>query len=132
MKNSVSRQCCDQHLLPCQCDQCGDIRKRYWSVPMHRVHVAPLNLFLRCLLPCLLAERECVSVSNFASTMITLMVGNPLIPVLDLTALRLVSCGGSPQSPITIYKAIAAFGCEFFVSWLHLCSASSWHDVQLA
>lgn len=48
--------------------------------------------------------------------MITLMVGNPLIPVLDLTALRLVSCGGSPQSPTTIYKAIAAFGCEFFVS----------------
>lgn len=48
--------------------------------------------------------------------MITLMVGNPLIPILDFSALRLVSCGGSPQSPITIIKAIAAFGCEFFVS----------------
>lgn len=57
-----------------------------------------------------------MSVINFASTMITLMVSNPLIPVLDLTSLRLVSCGGSPQSPATIIKAIAAFGCEFFVS----------------
>jgi hypothetical protein len=52
--------------------------------------------------------------------MITLMVGNPLIPILDFSALRLVSCGGSPQSPITIVKAIAAFGCKFFVS--HICS----------
>lgn len=58
-----------------------------------------------------------MSVSNLASTMITLMVGNPLIPVLDFSALRLLSCGGSPQSPITIVKAIAAFGCEFFVSF---------------
>jgi hypothetical protein len=48
--------------------------------------------------------------------MITLMVTNPLIPVLDLTSLRVVSCGGSPQSPTTIVRAIAAFGCEFFVS----------------
>jgi hypothetical protein len=46
------------------------------------------------------------------------MMGNPLLQVLDFSSLRLVSCGGSPQSPTTIYKAIAAFGCEFFVSLL--------------
>lgn len=80
-----------------------------------RCTVSQLLCHALCLcLPC--AEREGVSVSNLASTMITLMVGNPLIPVLDFSALRLLSCGGSPQSPITIVKAIAAFGCEFFVS----------------
>jgi hypothetical protein len=55
--------------------------------------------------------------------MITLMMGNPLIQLLDFSALRLLSCGGSPQSPTTIYKAIAAFGCEFFVSSLVDCNA---------
>lgn len=29
------------------------------------------------------AERECVSVSNVASTMITLLLGNPLLPVVS-------------------------------------------------
>jgi acyl-coenzyme A synthetase/AMP-(fatty) acid ligase len=31
--------------------------------------------------------------------------------------LRLLSCGGSPQSPTIIARAIAALGCEFFVSY---------------
>lgn len=76
--------------------------------------LSPANLVVA--VPWCPVERECVSVSNVASTMITLMVGNPLLPVLDFSSLRLLSCGGSPQSPATIAKAIAAFGCEFFVS----------------
>lgn len=49
--------------------------------------------------------------------MITLLLGNPLVPTLDLSHLRLLSCGGSPQSAATIARAIATFGCEFFVSY---------------
>lgn len=49
--------------------------------------------------------------------MITLLLGNPLLPSLDLSRLRLLSCGGSPQSAATISRAIATFGCEFFVSY---------------
>jgi acyl-coenzyme A synthetase/AMP-(fatty) acid ligase len=36
---------------------------------------------------------------------------------VDLSHLRLLSCGGSPQSPTVIARAIAALGCEFFVSY---------------
>ncbi len=64
-----------------------------------------------------LAERERVSVTNFASTMVTVLVNNPLAPFLDLTSLRVVSCGGSPQSPAIVARAIALFGCEFFLSY---------------
>lgn len=49
--------------------------------------------------------------------MVALMVNNPLLPVLDLSCLRLVSCGGSPQSPAIVAKAVAAFACEFFISY---------------
>jgi acyl-CoA synthetase (AMP-forming)/AMP-acid ligase II len=49
--------------------------------------------------------------------MVNMLVNNPLLPLLDLTSLRLVSCGGSPQSPQVIAQAVAAFGCEFFVSY---------------
>lgn len=63
------------------------------------------------------AERECVTASNVASTMIALMINNPLLPTLDLTSLRVLSCGGSPQSDAVVRKAIAVFGCEFFVSY---------------
>ena len=40
-----------------------------------------------------------MSATNVASTMVALMVNNPLAPTLDLTSLRVLSCGGSPQSP---------------------------------
>jgi acyl-coenzyme A synthetase/AMP-(fatty) acid ligase len=40
-----------------------------------------------------------------------------LHPQVDLSHLRLLSCGGSPQSPTIIARAIAALGCEFFVSY---------------
>lgn len=65
----------------------------------------------------LMLERECVSVANVASTMISMLVNNPLIDHLDLSSLRVLSCGGSPQSPATIARAIAVFGCQFFVSY---------------
>lgn len=63
------------------------------------------------------ADRERVTVTNFASTMVTLLVSNPLLPQLDLSCLRLVSCGGSPLPPPTVKRAIAAFGCPFFISY---------------
>lgn len=50
--------------------------------------------------PCLTcAERERVTASNVASTMVAMLVNNPLADLLDLTSLRVLSCGGSPQSP---------------------------------
>ena len=58
-----------------------------------------------------------MSVTNFASTMVTLLVSNPLLPQLDLSCLRLVSSGGSPLPPATVRRAIAAFGCPFFISY---------------
>lgn len=62
-------------------------------------------------------ERERVSVSNVASTMVALLVNNPALAAVDLSSMRLLSCGGSPQSPAVVAAAIAAFGCEFFVSY---------------
>ena len=62
-------------------------------------------------------ERERVSVTNLASTMVTLLVSNPLLPQLNLSCLRLVSSGGSPLPPATVKRAIAAFGCPFFISY---------------
>ena len=58
-----------------------------------------------------------MTVSNVASTMAALMASNPLLPLLDLTCLRLLSCGGSPQPPAVVRACIAQFGCEFFVSY---------------
>lgn len=46
-----------------------------------------------------------------------MMVNNPLVEVVDLTSLRLLSCGGSPQSRSIVMRAIALFGCEFFLSY---------------
>ena len=65
----------------------------------------------------LLLERERITVTNVASTMISMMVNNPLAEQLDLTALRVLSCGGSPQSPAVVARAIAVFGCQFFLSY---------------
>lgn len=45
------------------------------------------------------AERERISATNVASTMVSMLVNNPLVEQLDLTSLRVLSCGGSPQSP---------------------------------
>ncbi|KAL4853302.1 4-hydroxybutyrate--CoA ligase 2 [Chlorella vulgaris] len=62
-------------------------------------------------------ERERVSATNVASTMVAMLVNNPLVEQLDLTSLRVLSCGGSPQSPAVVKRAIAVFGCEFFLSY---------------
>jgi acyl-CoA synthetase (AMP-forming)/AMP-acid ligase II len=56
-------------------------------------------------------------VTNLASTMVTLMANSPLLHAADLTSLRLLSCGGSPQSPAVVDAAVAAFGCEVFLSY---------------
>ncbi|KAK9815806.1 hypothetical protein WJX72_009873 [[Myrmecia] bisecta] len=62
-------------------------------------------------------ERERVTCTNLASTMVTLMVNSPSAASVDLSSLRIVSSGGSPQSPAGVRRAIALFGCEFFLSY---------------
>ena len=65
----------------------------------------------------LIMEQERITVTNIASTMVSMLVHNPLVEQLDLTSLRVMSCGGSPQSPAVLIRAIAVFGCEFFLSY---------------
>jgi acyl-CoA synthetase (AMP-forming)/AMP-acid ligase II len=62
-------------------------------------------------------ERERVTCSNVASTMAAWMSSNALADSLDLSCLRVMSCGGSPQPDSVVRKCIAVFGCEFFVSY---------------
>jgi acyl-CoA synthetase (AMP-forming)/AMP-acid ligase II/3-oxoacyl-(acyl-carrier-protein) synthase/acyl carrier protein len=62
-------------------------------------------------------EREGVTVLNMASTMVALMCASPTLGLVDLSSLRLVSCGGSPLAAAVVKRAISAFGCEFFVSY---------------
>jgi acyl-CoA synthetase (AMP-forming)/AMP-acid ligase II len=54
---------------------------------------------------------------NVASTMVALMCASPVRALVDLSSLRLVSCGGSPLAAAVVKRAIATFGCEFFVSY---------------
>ncbi|CAG9466968.1 unnamed protein product [Pedinophyceae sp. YPF-701] len=62
-------------------------------------------------------ERERVSCANIASTMLALMVRSPACRAWDLSALRVLSCGGSAQSPDVLRRALAVFGCEIFQSY---------------
>jgi acyl-CoA synthetase (AMP-forming)/AMP-acid ligase II len=62
-------------------------------------------------------EREGVTVMNMASTMVALICASPTLGLMDLSSLRLVSCGGSPLAAAVVKRAIGAFGCEFFVSY---------------
>ena len=62
-------------------------------------------------------ERERVSVTNMASTMMLLCVNNPLAALVDTSSLRMVSCGGSPLPPAAVRRAVASLGCEFFMSY---------------
>ena len=64
-----------------------------------------------------LIEREGITVTNVASTMIAIMCHNPLLKTHDLSTLRVVSCGGCPLAPAAVTRAIAIFGCEFFISY---------------
>lgn len=115
--------CCAVSVSSCMC------ASQHWTSLLHEavlaVHASPCpvqdcqlgtahhpNVAAACG-----AERERITVSNLASTMVNMLVNNPLLPLLDLSSLRLMSCGGSPQSPQVIAQAVAAFGCEFFVSY---------------
>lgn len=60
---------------------------------------------------------ERVTVTNLASSMVAIMTHHPLCGAIDLSSLRLASCGGSPLPPTTVHRAIALLGCEFFVSY---------------
>ncbi|QDZ22815.1 polyketide synthase [Chloropicon primus] len=62
-------------------------------------------------------ERECVTCVNMASTMLSILVNSPVAQVMDLSSMRILSCGGSPLAPATQKKVIALFGCRFFVSY---------------
>lgn len=62
-------------------------------------------------------ERERVSAANVASTMIAMLVNNPLAEQLDLTSLRVLSCGGSPQSPAGV-QGRRAGQAEWEAEWL--------------
>ena len=55
-------------------------------------------------------EREGVTISNVAATMVTLMVSSPWCQLVDFTTLRILSCGGSPLVPATVKKAIKPMG----------------------
>lgn len=70
------------------------------------VPIFPLHQNVR-MPACKPAERERVSVTNIASTMLTMLVNNPLVGQLDLSSMRAMSCGGSPQSPAVLARAIA-------------------------
>ena len=62
-------------------------------------------------------EKERISVTNIASTMLTLAMSSPHVHAYDLSSLRIVSCGGSPVAASVISHALARLGCEFFVSY---------------
>lgn len=62
-------------------------------------------------------QSEGITVTNVASTMVTLLLSHPTVCDFDLTSLELVSCGGAPLSRATTIKAMQTFGCEFFLSY---------------
>ncbi|PNH02167.1 Erythronolide synthase, modules 3 and 4, partial [Tetrabaena socialis] len=92
-------------------------------------------------------ERERISATNVASTMLTMLANNPQVgpsvitytdvscpsvstlphrypvniapqlPLANTASLRVLSCGGSPQSPAILARAVAALGCEVFLSY---------------
>jgi non-ribosomal peptide synthetase component F len=63
-----------------------------------------------------LMQQEGVTVLNMASTMVVLMCASPVRGLVELSSLRLVSCGGSPLAAAVVKRAIGTLGCEFFVS----------------
>lgn len=65
-----------------------------------------------------LVERERVSITNIASTMMSMILREQsLLDVTDLSSVRVLSCGGSPLPAHDVQAAIAAFGCQFFCSY---------------
>ena len=62
-------------------------------------------------------EREGVTCVNMASTMLAILAQSPASSRVDLSSMRVISCGGSPIAPATQKKVFAVFGCKFFVSY---------------
>jgi acyl-coenzyme A synthetase/AMP-(fatty) acid ligase len=60
---------------------------------------------------------ERVTVSNVASSMISMLLTEHSASARDLSSLELLSCGGSPLAPALVATALATFGCEFFLSY---------------
>lgn len=58
-----------------------------------------------------------ITVSNVASTMITLLLADPTTSAADLSSLELLSCGGAPLAKSTVRHALKRFECEFFLSY---------------
>ncbi|EGB08699.1 hypothetical protein AURANDRAFT_26054, partial [Aureococcus anophagefferens] len=58
-----------------------------------------------------------VTVSNVASTMVTLLLADPAVGKADASSLEMLSCGGAPLSAATVLNALATFDCEFFLSY---------------
>ena len=66
---------------------------------------------LRCI------ERERVTVTNMATTMVLLCVNNPVATLVDLSSLRMLSCGGSSLPAAAVRRALSVFGTEFASSY---------------
>ena len=50
-----------------------------------------------------------VTVSNVASTMVTLLLADPTVGAADASSLEMLSCGGAPLSAATVLSALATF-----------------------
>ena len=64
-------------------------------------------------------EREGITVLNLASTMVALMTSQATAEIvhLDLSSIRVLSCGGSPITNSTVLQAVGLLCSEFFVSY---------------
>ena len=62
-------------------------------------------------------ERERVTATNMASTMALLCVNNPAALLVDLSSLRMLSCGGSSLPAAAVRRALSVFGTEFALSY---------------
>ena len=58
-----------------------------------------------------------LSATHVAATMLQMLLTNPLRPTLDLSALRMISCGGSALPTALVAQAFEAFGAAFFTSY---------------
>ena len=114
------------------------MKRRLISLFLPRLHVAPLFHLVdayavfaitwvggrHVILPAFdgrsvaaaVGERR-VTVSNVASTMVTLLLADAAVRRADFSSLELLSCGGAPLAPATVRAAVATFGCEFFLSY---------------
>eukprot|EP00894_Picocystis_sp_ML_P004407 jgi/Pico_ML_1/54924/g61.t1 len=64
-----------------------------------------------------LIEQERITCVNFASTMVTMMMSNPKLDRVDLSSMRILSCGGSPIPPANVLRVLSHVGSKFFVSY---------------